>query len=36
MSEEKNENKIIIDGKSYDAHSLGSKLWRWFEDTVVI
>ena len=35
-SVEKNENKIIIDGKSYDAHSLGSKLWRWFEDTVVI
>ena len=34
-SVEKNENEIIIDGKSYDSRSLGSKLWNWIEDTVI-
>lgn len=34
-SVEKNENEIIIDGKSYDSRSLGSKLWSWIEDTVI-
>ena len=33
-SVERNENEVIIDGKSYDSRSLGSKLWKWFEETV--
>lgn len=34
-SVERNENEVIIDGKSYDSRSLGSKLWKWFEETVI-